>query len=167
MAFNYTNRQLRQVISIRGCVTLATFLGFVPLLSSFLIRQLHYTTLKKDLAVARIAVVSGTIGYVLIFIASDAVLLTIGCLFVSLSMPFVVTIISIATYFTPAEHVATLYTAMSVSQSIGIVIAGPIFAKLYTAGMHIGLEWPGLPFAAAASLFAMILISLVFLGPDS
>jgi hypothetical protein len=56
---------------------------------------------------------------------------------------------------------------MSVSQSIGIIIAGPTFAKLYAAGMHIGLEWSGLPFAVAASLFAVILIPLLFLEVDS
>ncbi|KAJ5714092.1 uncharacterized protein N7483_011273 [Penicillium malachiteum] len=163
----WTIARASYLISIRGCMTLATFLGFVPLLSSYLTRQLHYTTLKKDLAVAKIAVVAGSIGYFLIFLASDAALLTIGCLSVSVSMPFVVTVISIATYFTPAERVATLYTAMSVSQSIGIIIAGPIFAKLYSAGMHIGLEWSGLPFLAAASLFPVIMIPLLFLGPGS
>ncbi|KAJ5629585.1 hypothetical protein N7528_003242 [Penicillium herquei] len=164
---HWTIARASYLISIRGCMTLATFLGFVPLLSSYLTRKLHYTTLKKNLAVANIAVAAGTIGYLLIFIASNEALLTVGCLSVSLSMPFVVTVISIATYFTPAERVATLYTAMSVSQSVGIIIAGPIFAKLYTAGMHIGLEWSGLPFLAAASLFAVILIPLIFLGPDS
>ncbi|KAJ5719975.1 hypothetical protein N7493_006853 [Penicillium malachiteum] len=164
---HWTIARASYLISIRGCMTLETFLGFVPLLSSYLTRQLHYTTLKKDLAVAKIAVVAGTIGYFLIFIASSAALVTVGCLSVSLSMPFVVTVISIATYFTPAERVATLYTAMSVSQSVGIIITGPIFAKLYTPGMHIGLEWSGLPFLTAASLFAVILIPLIFLGPDS
>jgi hypothetical protein len=148
-------------------MTLATFLVFVPLLSSFLIRRLHCTTLKKDLTISRIAAVSGIIGHFLIFIASGPIPLIIGCLFLSLSVPFVVAIISVATSFTPAEHVATLYTAMSVSQSIGIIIAGPIFAKLYAAGMHMGIEWSGLPFAVAGSLFAVILIPLLFLGMDS
>ncbi|EED24623.1 conserved hypothetical protein [Talaromyces stipitatus ATCC 10500] len=148
-------------------MTLVTFLVLVPLLSSYLIRQLHYTTLKKDLTVSRVAAVSGIIGYFLIFIASDPVPLTIGCLFVSLSMPFVIAIISVATSFTPTERVATLYTAMSVSQSIGIIIAGPTLAELYAAGIHIGLEWSDLPFAVAASLFAVILVSILFLGPDS
>lgn len=79
-------------------------------------------------------------------------------------MPFVVAITSVATSFTPAEHVATIYTALSMSQSIGIIIAGPTFAKLYSAGMHIGLEWSGLPFGVAASLYAVIMITLMFLG---
>lgn len=87
----------------------------MPLLSSFLIRRLHYTTLNKDLTISRIAAVSDMIGYFLILIASTPAPLIIGCLFVSLSMPFVVAMISVATSFTPAEHIATLYTAMSVS----------------------------------------------------
>jgi len=148
-------------------MTLATFLVLVPLLSSFLTRRLKYSTFKTDLTIARVAAVSGIIGYFLIFIASNPVLLTIGCLIVSLSMPFVVAIISVATSFTPAEHVATLYTAMSVSQSIGIIVAGPIFAKLYGAGMHKGLEWSGLPFAVAALLYVVILVPLLFLGVPS
>lgn len=144
-------------------MTLATFLVLMPLLSSFLLQRLHYSTLKKDLTIAKIAAVSGIIGYSLIFVASNSVPLTIGCLFVSFSMPFVVAITSVATSFTPAEYVATLYTALSVSQSIGITIAGPTFAKLYSAGMHIGLEWSGLPFGVAAALYAVIMIALMFL----
>jgi hypothetical protein len=144
-------------------MSLATFLVLVPLLSSFLIRRLHYSALEKDLTVARVAAVSGMIGYFLIFIAPNPVPLNIGCLFVSLSMPFVIAIISVATSFTSAEHVATLYTAMSVSQSIGIIIAGPTFAKLYGAGMQLGLEWSGLPFAVAVSIFVVILVPVLFL----
>ncbi|KAI9640537.1 hypothetical protein NHQ30_010835 [Ciborinia camelliae] len=147
------------------------FAGILDKSSLFLLLQYastrYHWTISKDLTVARLAAVSGIIGYFLIFTAPTAVPLTIGCLVVSLSMPFVVAIISVANSFTPPDNTATLYTAISVSQSIGIIIAGPIFAKLYGAGMHIGLEWSGLPFAVAGSLFAVVLVPLLFLGSPS
>lgn len=148
-------------------MSLASFLVFVPLLSFLLLRQLHLSSFTKDLVIARVAAVSGVIGYLLISIAPTPPLLVTGCLVVSLSIPFVIAMVNVATSFTSPEHVATLHTAMSTCQSIGIIVAGPMFAKLYGSGLQLGVEWSGLPFAVAGSICVLILVSLLFLEVPS
>lgn len=142
-------------------MTLVALLIVVPVLSSFLTRFLHYDAATKDLSIARLAAVSGVLGYFLMFIASTAPLLLGGTLFISFSMPFVWSVVSVATSFIPSQNqIATLYAAMSVSRSVGSVVAGPFFASLYGVGMQLGLEWSGLPFAVVSIIFFMTLIAI-------
>lgn len=156
--------QASYLISLRSGMSLASFLVLMPLLSSLLLRQLRFSSFKKDLTIARVAAVSGVLGYLLIFVAPTPTLLVTGCLIVSLSIPFVIAMVNVATSFISPEHVATLHTAMSMFQSIGIIVAGPMFASLYGAGMQLGLEWSGLPFAVAGLVFFVVLVALLFLG---
>lgn len=154
--------QASYLLSIRGFMTLVTLLILLPIASSFLTRMLHYDPITKDLTIARLAAISGIIGYLLIFIASTTFPLLTGIFFISLAVPFAVSVISVATSFVPSQNqVATLYAAMSVSRSVGSVIAGPIFASLYGVGMQLGLEWSGLPFAVGSMIFFLTLISVV------
>lgn len=80
----------------------------------------------------------------------------------SFSIPFVWSVVTVATSFVPSQNqIATLYAAMSVSKSMGNIVAGPIFASLYGIGMQLGLEWSGLPFAVGSIIFFLALILVV------
>lgn len=143
-------------------MTLATLLIVLPIVSSFLTRFLHYDPITKDLTIARLAAISGVLGYFLLFIASTTFSLLAGTLFISFAVPFVWSVVSVATSFVPSQNqVATLYSAMSVSKSVGGVVAGPIFASLYGIGMQLGLKWSGLPFAVGSIIFFLTLIPVV------
>ncbi|GAM35309.1 MFS multidrug transporter [Talaromyces pinophilus] len=160
--FHWTIAEASYLISVRGCMTLATLLIVLPILSSFLTRLLHYDPVTKDLSIARLAAISGVLGYFLTFIASTTPLLLGGTLFMSFSIPFVWSVVTVATSFVPSQNqIATLYAAMSVSKSVGSVVAGPIFASLYGVGMQLGLEWSGLPFAVGSIIFFLALIPVV------
>ncbi|KAH8699155.1 major facilitator superfamily domain-containing protein [Talaromyces proteolyticus] len=161
--FHWTIAQAAYLISLRGAVTLTLYLAIIPLISSLLIHKLRYTALQKDLFIARMAAMAGVIGYFLVFIAPHTAPLIVGIVFMSLSMPFVISVMSVATSFVSAEHVATLFSAMSVSQALGNIVAGPTFAKFYVVGMQFGLRWSGLPFAFGSVLFLMSLIPVLIM----
>lgn len=107
----------------------------------------------------------GIVGYFLVFIAPAPAPLIIGTLLMSLSLPFLIAVMSVATSFVSPEHVATLYSAMSVTQSLGTIVAGPTFAKLYAVGMQLGLAWSGLPFAVGSLIFTLVLIPVMCIRP--
>ncbi|EEA26460.1 hypothetical protein TMatcc_005266 [Talaromyces marneffei ATCC 18224] len=160
--FHCTIAEASYLISVRGCMTLATLLIVLPILSSFLTRFLHYDAITKDLSIARLSAMAGILGYFMIFIASTTFSLLAGTLFISFSSPFVWSVVCVATSFVPSQNqIATLYAAMSVSRSVGGVVAGPIFASLYGVGMQLGLEWSGLPFAVGSIIFLLTLIPVV------
>ncbi|RAO67780.1 uncharacterized protein BHQ10_003792 [Talaromyces amestolkiae] len=160
--FHWTIGEASYLLSVRGCMTLVTLLIVLPIGSSFLTRFLHYDSITKDLSIARFAAISGVLGYLLISIASTTFSLLAGILFISFAVPFAWSVVSVATSFVPSQNqVATLYSAMTVSKSVGGVIAGPVFASLYGVGMQLGLEWSGLPFAVGSLIFFLALIPVV------
>lgn len=146
-------------------MSLAAFWLLVPLLSSYLTLRQHCSAAEKDLCISRVSAVFGVLGYFLVFVAPTPAPLIIGTLMMSLSMPFVISVMSVATSFVSAEHVATLYSAMSVTNSLGTLAAGPTFAKLFEVGMRLGLEWSGLPFAVGSLIYIVVLIPVLCIRP--
>lgn len=102
----------------------------------------------------------GIIGYTLIGLAPNPGILIAGVVMVSCSGSFSVCTRSLATSLVLPDHVGTLYSALAISQSIGIFIAGPLFAYLFRLGMHLGNSWTGLPFLQAAVCFAFATAAL-------
>ncbi|CRG89187.1 MFS transporter, putative [Talaromyces islandicus] len=163
--FSWSISEASYLISVRGCMTLAAYLFLVPFLSTYLTRSLHYSAVEKDLYISRASAVFGVVGYFLLFTAPTPALLIFGTLLKSLSLPFLIAVMSVATAFVSPEHVATLYSAMSVTQSLGTIVAGPTFAKLYAVGMRLGLGWSGLPFAVGSLIFIVVLIPVMYIRP--
>lgn len=132
----------------------------VPVISSFFIRYLHLEAVRKDLYVAQGSAALAIAGFLVIFVAETPPVLILGVVLVSLGIPFGMSVLSAATSLVLSDHVATLYSAASVMHSMGMVVAGPIFASLYGFGIRLGLSWSGLPFALAALTFVLALIAV-------
>lgn len=140
-------------LSLRGVVNLLTFAVLMPAVSSLLVNGLRLSSTLTD---RRMSQASGTLSIIgFAFIAMDATpgLYIVGLVLFSLGSAFVVSTRSLATALVRPEQIGRLYSAAAVVQSIGTLVAGPLFSKLF----HIGLEtsWLGLPFLLAAGLFAL------------
>lgn len=96
----------------------------------------------------------GILGFTLIGLAPSPAILITGLVMVACSGGFAVSTRSLATSLVLPDHVGTLYSALAISQSIGVFIAGPLFAYLFRIGMHLGNGWMGLPFLQAGVCFA-------------
>jgi len=95
----------------------------------------------------------GIIGFTLLGLAPSPGILITGLVIISFSGAFSISTRSLATSLVLPDHVGTLYSALAISQSIGMFIAGPLFAYLFRLGMHLGNNWMGLPFLQAALCF--------------
>ena len=58
------------------------------------------------------------------------------------------------------EALGTVYAAITVMSSIGIVIAGPMMAATFRWGMRLGDFWLGMPFLVAAALYALAVLAV-------
>ncbi|EPS25160.1 hypothetical protein PDE_00091 [Penicillium oxalicum 114-2] len=140
------------LISIRGIFTLLNFLVIMPGITFAATNYLnmhgphrdHYITLGSGLLM--------TVGFLAVGLAPFPPLLVIGVVALSLSSAFPITARSLATSLVPPDHVGTLYSAITISQSIGILVAGPLFAYLFRIGLHLGGAWMGMPFLQAGLL---------------
>ena len=61
-----------------------------------------------------------------------------------------------------SRHVATLYTAVGITETAGGLLAGPLLAASFRTGMDWGGAWIGLPYIAAGGLFTVATIAVTF-----
>jgi MFS family permease len=144
---------------LRGAISIVTILLLVRVVSSFLTRRFHLDAVRKDFYVSQGSAAVTVAGFFVISVAPNPVVLIMGVVLVSLGVPFVVAVLSVATSLVLPDHVATLYSAVSMMRGVGILVAGPLFAGLYAFGMRLGVEWSGLPFAAASLVFCLALVA--------
>lgn len=88
----------------------------------------------------------------------------IGLMAVALGSPIHLTARSLITSLVLPDQVGVLYTSLAVVQSVGILIAGPLFANTFRWGMKLGETWLGLPFFAASVMY--LLAFLLINGVD-
>jgi hypothetical protein len=53
------------------------------------------------------------------------------------------------------DHIGMLYTMISIFETIGVLVAGPLLAMSFRTGMVWGGVWLGLPYFAAGFLFVV------------
>lgn len=100
------------------------------------------------------------VGFAAMGLAPDPVLLILGLVILSLGSTFMITTRSLVTSLVSPNQVGTLYSAIGVSQAIGIFVAGPLFAYLFRLGMHLGDAWMGMPFLQAALFFVVATVAV-------
>ncbi|KAJ5642430.1 hypothetical protein N7490_006430 [Penicillium lividum] len=151
--FNWSIAQASLLITIRGIFGIFSYLVLIPTLTFLAARYLNLHGKFRDYRLGQLTGVFGVIGFTVMGLAPSPVILIAGLVIFSFSTAFGVSARSLATALVPPDHVGTLYSALGVSQSIGTLIAGPLFAYLFQLGMHLGSVWMGLPFIQAAICF--------------
>jgi hypothetical protein len=104
-----------------------------------------------------------TLGAFTIGLSGTVTLMTIGLCFLSLGNGYPPLVRSLLASIVDKTHVNTMYTTISVFETMGSIIAGPLLAGAFRIGLKLGGAWIGLPFLAAGCLFgsaAVIVISI-------
>ncbi|KAJ6111215.1 hypothetical protein N7486_003450 [Penicillium sp. IBT 16267x] len=158
--FGWSIAQASLLISIRGISGIVSFLLVMPALTFLATRYHNLHGKLRDYWLSQGTGLLGIIGFTTVGLASSPGILITGLVLVSLSGGFSVSTRSLATSFVLPDHVGTLYSAMAISQSIGMFIAGPLFAYLFRLGMHLGNNWMGLPFLQAGLCFVFATAAL-------
>lgn len=100
------------------------------------------------------------IGFAAIFVAPVPAILIFGLVILSLGSTFPISSRSLATAIVQPDHVGTLYSAIAVAQSVGLLVSGPLFAGLFRLGLHLGDAWMGLPFLQAALFYVVACVAV-------
>ncbi|KAF3397997.1 hypothetical protein F1880_006430 [Penicillium rolfsii] len=153
--FNWSIAQASLLISLRGVFSLANYLAVMPALSFVTAKYLNLHGKYRDHRLSQGSGLISIIGYFAIGLAPVPGLLISGLVILSLGSAFFITARSLATSLVSPDQVGTLYSALAISSSLGILISGPLFAYLFRIGLRFGDAWMGLPFLQAG-LFYMI-----------
>ncbi|KAK1754030.1 major facilitator superfamily domain-containing protein [Echria macrotheca] len=150
--------------SIQDVVDLVLFTVLVPLATRML---LHYRigSRTKDLWLARVSGIIQVLGSAIIGLAPTPAALVAGVGISGLADSYGFFLRSLMTSLM-GRDTGILYTAIGLLSSLGIFIANPLLSALFRRGIDIGGPWVGLPFLAAAMLFAIALSMIAFIRVD-
>lgn len=144
--FHFPLRLSSFLWSLRAAVQIILFLLILPFLSKIMIIRFNIPSSKKDLHLARTSILIFTLGSLLIAIAPTLPLAILGMAVSTLGAGYISITRSLITTLADRQHKGQLYAAVAVVETIGRLVAGPGFAKLYIVGLRLKGGWVGLPF---------------------
>ncbi|OQE40910.1 hypothetical protein PENCOP_c005G08128 [Penicillium coprophilum] len=166
--FDWSIGRASLLISLRGIFALVTYLVIMPILTFLAAKYFNLRGKRSDHFFSKGSGLLCIIGLAIISIAPTPAILIGGQVILSIGSSFVISTRSLATSLVQPDHAATLYSAIAIAQGVGTLVSGPLFAKLFQLGMHLGPAWTGLPFLQASLFFAVAVTALwnIRLGPS-
>lgn len=146
------------VMTIRNGVTVLLLFVILPYVSTFVMRHYHLSGQRKDLYLARGSQVLLTIGWMLVGLSPNITSVIVSLTIASLGQGAALMLRSFLTSLLPTHHIARVYTAISIFDTVGIMCGAPLLAGLFKRGLALGGAWVGLPF------FFFGVMSAIFTG---
>lgn len=151
--------------SIIAAVNLVTVGLILPLASQILLVNLKLSPLLKDLWLARTGIIALVIGTLGIGLAPSSVIMVMSLIVYSLGYGYGPAVRGLVVTAAEGRRIGMLFTCMSVLESFGLLISGPLLAAIFKVGMLWGDAWIGLPFifmGCCLSLAAAVIIGIRF-----
>lgn len=153
--FTWTISQANYLTSVRAIIGIISLLILLPLASKYLLAQKSHTTFSKDVLLCRISATLVTAGILIDGFAPTISLFVLGLLVQTLGSGTGALIRSLSAGLVKQDEVARLYTAVSLVQTLTMVLSPPLFAGLFKEGMKKGGGWIGLPLLVGGLLFGV------------
>jgi hypothetical protein len=157
--YEWEIKQAAYLLSFRAATNLVAVAVFLPLLNWFLLRYLRFPAYRADLWIARGSIVLTTISFVVMGIAAYPALLVFGLLIYNLGTGYNAAMRSVAIHVVGGQaspDIGKLMSTIAITESIGVMIAGPLLSQLFQWGMDLGRAWLGLPFLASVLVLTVI-----------
>lgn len=150
--FGWSWSEVGLLSSARAFVALGTTAIVLPAADAYMRKTLKIPLIKKDMWLVRVNILFMMVGATCIGLAPTKALLLTSLTIMSLGIGYELAMRGMLAQVA-GDRVATVYTTMSLMETIGELISGPLLAKLYRVGLGLGMEWSGLPFLASGGLF--------------
>ncbi|KAL3421494.1 ATP synthase F0 [Phlyctema vagabunda] len=160
--YHWTIAEASYLMSLRGSVNLLVLLVLLPAISVFLESRHSFSTARKDKILTQASLCLLCVGLLVIAFAFRPALIFLGLIIFALGSAIVVTARSLIADLVEKERLGTVFSAIGVATSAGMLVAGPLLANAYRWGLYLGTFWMGLPFLTASVLYIIALISVSF-----
>ncbi|KAL2262526.1 hypothetical protein VTK26DRAFT_1056 [Humicola hyalothermophila] len=151
--YHWTWSTASMVVSIRSAGSLVALLVVLPAASWLCVERLGMTGMGKDLWIGRWSGIVQIVGSLLVAVAAHGGLFSFGLIWLALGSGMTSVIRSLLNALVEEHHVGTLNSLVSLMETVGMILAGPLLAKALSVGLNLGGAWMGLPFFVAALLF--------------
>lgn len=122
------------------------FLLVLPGIDSWLLHKAGWPATVKDLWLAKLSICLLTISFLVLAFAPRVWVIALGLLLYTLGTGFNTFARSLVSVLVEPTMIGTLYTMISVMDTLGSLSAGPLVAEAFKWGMHLGGVWHGLPY---------------------
>ncbi|KJR86821.1 MFS transporter [Sporothrix schenckii 1099-18] len=172
--YDWSWAQAGYLVSLKAFVVLLLLLVLLPAISTNYALARWWPLLagvrtpqQRDLWLARTSCVLLIVGCFVVGLAPTAAFMIAGLVVYCLENGYNLVLRSLLAVLVEPEHRGTLYNAAGILESTGAVIAGPLLAAAYRAGLRLGGLWTGLPFFRAVVLCSIALFILATARPPS
>ncbi|KAG9234800.1 major facilitator superfamily domain-containing protein [Amylocarpus encephaloides] len=150
--FTWKIQEVMLLLSLRAFVNIILLLAIIPIVSKVLMSRLGYSSKEKDLSLSKFSAVVLVAGSICIAASRNISSTILGMVVWTLGTGFSSLVRSLITTLVEKEQIGRLYAAITVVETIGFLVAGPLLNWLFTVGMSAGGDWIGLPFYCLAIL---------------
>jgi MFS family permease len=158
--FNLTIADASFLAQLRGAMSLLLSLIILPTISHMIERSSSLDPQERDLLLSRFSTLLIAIGFMVFGVASKLALATFGVVITALGSGINGLCKSIIVSLFDTNTTATILSAVAMQQTIGAMIAGPLFSYLYGVGLGLGTAWIGIPFVVLGALFLLCCLFL-------
>ncbi|KAJ5794581.1 MFS transporter [Penicillium paradoxum] len=149
------------VISIKSVATIITYLILLPAVSRLLEQKLGLSDTRKDMVLARGSIVILSVGFFLVAWAPTVAMVTMGFVVSTFGRGYGNIIRSLVTSLVPPQFTGRIYTMITVIETFGLLLSGPLLATLFRVGLNQSDErWLGLPFVVAGGMGVVVAITI-------
>jgi MFS family permease len=113
---------------------------------------------KRELSVAKMSMLCGIIGSIILCFASTRILFFVAYIVISGSVGF---LDAIRGYFRAqirTEDLGRLYSMVMMVSTLATIVSAPVWSAIYALGYEWGGMWVGLPFLVASGVMGLILL---------
>jgi hypothetical protein len=132
------------LMTIRSGVVLLLFLAILPYTTKAMLR--HTSAQRKDIYLARASQALWATGWTLVGLSPSTPLAAASLAIAALGQGTTLLTRSFLASLLPPHHIARVYSAVSMVETIGSMLGSPALAETFTLGLSLGGMWIGLPF---------------------
>ncbi|KAK6519886.1 hypothetical protein TWF506_000181 [Arthrobotrys conoides] len=158
--FDWDISEASLLTSYRAALNLILSLVLLPLASHLFRTRLNMATEVKDLWLTRFSAGVLCIGSALMALAPNLFFLVSGLTIFAHGYGLSALIHSLAASVVEPRYIVILYNAMSVAETTGDFISGPILSSTFSFGQRIGKEWFGLFMMVMAFFYLVVTVAI-------
>ncbi|KAK1990799.1 putative MFS transporter [Colletotrichum falcatum] len=148
------------LLSARAFAQLVTFIAILPLLDLFVSKNLGLSARAKDFFLSRLSIVFTMICFAVLILAPSLSAVVVGLAFYTLGNGFSSFARSLLSSLVEKDMVGTLFTTLSMMDTLGSLLAGPIVAKTFSWSMRLDGIWKGMPYVMSFVICGLASLAL-------
>ncbi|KAK1969086.1 putative MFS transporter [Colletotrichum sublineola] len=148
------------LLSVRAFAQLVTFIAILPLLDLFVSKKLGLSPRVKDFLLSQISIVFIMVCFGILVFAPSLPIVVVGLAFYTLGNGFSSFARSLLSSLVEKDMVGTLFTTLSMMDTLGSLLAGPIIAKTFSWSMRLDGIWKGMPYVMSLIICGLASLAL-------